>query len=163
MAGYNPPIPAWVFQWGEQVSKTARGECPDIRPFPCPHCGGMVVPPPVMTDEDTFRTARESVEMMLPTFQALLKKKFRDTFHLNSSAEKTRVYYFFAPNNPLENVAVQMMIKNHRPFMSVMYAPVGLRGAVDYKNAIEQKGPVEDPEMAGLQLMRLGHQVLSRV
>jgi hypothetical protein len=160
MEGPNPPIPAWVFAWGD---KTARGVCPDIKPFPCPHCGGIVVPPSVMTEEDVFQTARESVETMLPTFHTALTKKFQDKFHMNVSATKSRVFYFFAAKVPLENVAVQLMMKGHQAFMSVMYAPVNLHGEVDYKGAVEMKSMVEDPEMAGLRLMHLAHQVFARV
>jgi hypothetical protein len=163
MADYNPPIPTWVFEWAEGTVKTARGVCPDIKPFPCPHCGQMVIPPPVLTDADIVAVARESVASMLPKFQDLLHHKFNERYFMNSSASSTRIHYYFATKTPLETIAVMIGIVNQKVFLSMMYAPVNLHGAIDYKGAVEMRENVEDPELAGLALMRLGRQVLARV
>ncbi len=164
MQGYNPPIPAWVFEWAEGTVKTARGVCPDIKPFPCPHCGKMILyPPQPLTDAETVAIARDSVAGMLPKFLDLLHHKFNERFFMNSSASSTRIHYYFATKNPLETIAVMIGIVSQKIFLSMMYAPVNLQGAVDYKGATEMRENVEDPELAGLALMRLGRNVLARV
>ena len=165
MAGPNPPIPAWVTAWAEGVEaanvKTAYADNGYLHQVQL----DKTIPsmPAVKTDHQLFEEARESIAILLPNFLNLLKQKFKDKFDMNASATGTRIYYFFAPRLPLENIAVSLGVHNHRIFLSVLYAPVDLHGAVNYSKAIEAKENVEDPELAGLALMRLGRKVLGRV
>lgn len=165
MAGPTPPIPTWVAEWAARVHadsiKTAFADNGYLHQLQLDKTQPSM--PVVKTDKQLFDEARESIEIMLPSFLKLLHGKFKEQFHMNSSALKTRIYYYFAPNHPLENVAVSLGVLNHRVFMSVLYAPVNLHGTVDYKKAIEMKEDVQDPELAGLALMRLGRKVLGRV
>lgn len=154
MAGENPPIPAWVFEWGDALVKTAYA---DIVYKTVPEM------PAVQTDEQIFDLARESIDILLPKFVALLHAKFREKFGMNVSATRQRIFYFFAPHNPLENIAVSLMVKQGKVILSVAYAPVDLHGNVNHRGIIEMKELVQDPEMAGLALMRVGRKVLARV
>ena len=157
-SGPNPEIPAWVFEWGERVHTAAiKTAYLDERKH------YDVSPTLVLTDAQIVAQARESVSIMLPKFMELLHKKFNEKFHMNSSGAATRIHYYFATQHPLETIAVMLGIASRKVFLSVMYAPLGLHGAVDYKKAFEQKQVVEDPELAGLALMRLGRSVLGRV
>jgi hypothetical protein len=45
----------------------------------------------------------------------------------------------------------------------MMYAPVNLHNVVDYKKVVETKEMLEDPELAGIALMRLARKVLAQV
>lgn len=164
-AGPNPPIPAWVFEWGDRVHaaaiKTAYLDEKQLHELE----NQKTVPsmPVVLTDAQLVAQARESVSIMLPKFMEMLHKKFNEKFHMNSSGASTRIHYYFATHHPLETIAVMLGIASRKVFLSIMYAPLGLNGAVDYKKAFEQKQVVEDPELAGLALMRLGRSVLGRV
>jgi hypothetical protein len=91
------------------------------------------------------------------------RSKFNERFHMNASATSTRIFYFFAPNHPLENVAVSLMVKRQKVLLSVTYVPLDLQGAIDHRGIIEFKELVQDPEMAGLSLMRLARKVLGHV
>jgi hypothetical protein len=154
MSGENPVIPAWVFEWGDALVKTAYA---DIVYKTVPEM------PAVQTDEQIFDLARESIDILLPKFVELLHAKFREKFHANVSATRQRIFYFFAPHNPLENIAVSMMVKQAKVILSVAYVPVDLHGKADHRAMIEARELVQDPEMTGLALMRLGRKVLSRV
>lgn len=160
MAGPNPPIPAWVYAWGSSVDAAdIKVAYADVSPL------HKTLPglPAAKTDEQLFNDARESIAILLPNFLKLLHSKFNEKFHMNSSASGTRIYYFFATNHPLENVAVTLGVRGGRMFLSVLYVPVDLHGRVDYRKSIELKEDVQDPELAGLALMRLGRKVLGRV
>lgn len=167
MAGPNPPIPAWVTVWADRVQaeaiKTAYADNGYLHDLQLQKTHPSIPVPKIKTDQELFAEARESIAILLPNFLALLKSKFKDKFDMNASATGTRIYYFFSPKHPLENIAVALGVHNHRCFLSVLYAPVNLHGAVDYTRAIEVKENVEDPELAGLALMRLGRKVLARV
>lgn len=166
MAGPNPPIPAWVVSWAERVHADAiKTAYADDRGYLHQVQFDKTLPsmPVVKTDHQLFDEARESIAILLPNFLNLLKQKFKDKFDMNASAAGTRIFYFFSPKHPLENIAVSMGVHQHRIFMGVLYAPVDLHGSVDYSRAVEAKENVEDPELAGLALMRLGRKVLGRV
>jgi hypothetical protein len=153
-AGEQPAIPAWVVEWGDRTfAASLKTAYADTLP-------GM---PAVQTDQQLFQTARESISILLPHFLALLQAKFKERYTMNASASGTRIYYYFASKHPLETIALTMVVHQHRIFMSLMYAPIDLHGHVDYKRAVEMKEFVEDPELAGLALTRLGRKVLARV
>lgn len=156
-AGPNPVIPAWVFEWGDRVHTAVKTAYLDERK------NYDLSPTLVLTDAQIMAAARESVAIMLPKFMEMLHKKFNEKFHMNSSGAATRIHYYFATHHPLETIAVMLGLASKKVFISMMYAPLGLNGAVDYKKAFEQKQVVEDPELAGLALMRLGRSVLGRV
>jgi hypothetical protein len=164
MVAPNPTIPTWVTEWAIRVHagnvKTAYADKGYLHDLQFQKTQPM---PVVKTDRQLFDEARESIAAMLPSFLALLKQKFRDTFHANASMSGTHIYYYFAPKHPLENIAVSLGAHNHRTFISVLYAPVDLHGHVDYSKAVELREDVQDPELAGLALMRLGRKVLGRV
>jgi len=164
-AGEQPTIPAWVFEWGDRTFnaaiKTAYADDGYVHHLEL----DKTVPsmPVVPTDQQLFQTARESIAILLPHFLGLLYGKFKERYTMNASASGTRIYYYFASKHPLESIALTMVVHQHRIFMSLMYAPIDLHGLVDYKRAVEMKEFVEDPELAGLALTRLGRKVLARV
>ncbi len=167
MAGPNPPIPAWVAQWADGVQavavKTAYADEGYLRDLPFQKTHPSIPVPPIKTDKQLFDEARESIAILLPNFLALLKQKFKESFSMNASAAGTRIYYFFAPKHPLENIAITLGVHRGRTFLSVLYVPVDLHGHVDHKKAVEIKEDVQDPELAGLALMRVARKVLARV
>ena len=150
MEGYNPPIPSWVYEWGGRSLRLAYREMrmPAIKD--------------PLEDVETFKTARDSLEALLPNLLSLLHRTLKDQFHMNASADKNRIYYYFASKDPLENLALTLGIKGHMAYLSMLYVPMGLNGAADYKKAIEFRDLVDDPELAGLAMMRLARKVLGQ-
>ena len=115
----------------------------------------------ILDDEKIFKEARDSLEILLPKLLDLLYRTFKDRFHMNASGGKSRIFYYFATKDPLENIALTLGIKAHMPYLSMMYVPTALHGGADYKRGIEFKEVVEDPELAGLTMMRLARKLLS--
>jgi hypothetical protein len=161
LAPWTPSIPDWVFAWGARVVKTAYAD----RGFLHELQHGDTIPPPSAgpTPADIFQAARESVEILLPKFKELLRHKFREQFGMNASAMALSIYYYFVPRHPLENIAVSVSVHQSRVLVSMMYAPVNLHNVVDYKKVVEAKEMLEDPELAGMALMRLARKVLAQV
>jgi hypothetical protein len=153
--GDNPPIiPRWVHTWAESLTTRVAylGErdeysLPDLR-----------------TDDEVFDAAQDSIEILLPKFLATLKAKFYERYHMNASKTKNRIYYYFTPDNPIDTIALALVVRNHKAYLELIYVPYAVAGdRLDYKKAVRESASVDEPDVAGLALMRMLRKVLARV
>ncbi len=150
--GPNPPvIPQWVGEWSDRVASRVAfyDNTVDVQ---------------VRTEEDLLQEAKDSVNIMLPKFLGALSQKFHERYHANASQTKTRINYFFTARHALETFALAIIIKQATVMLALTYIPNGVSTMQpDWSKAIEEQVRVDDPELAGLSLMRLTRKVLSRV
>ena len=142
MAGWNPPIPSWVFS----------------------RFGFKEAFAPSDSDQETFQLAKESVNIMLPKLQDLLFRRIGDRYFMNASQRKTEVFYFFAPRAPIDTFSVHLAVRGGRVLLNIGYVPYTLdTNRPDFSKSVEVKGMATDPELAGLSLMRLCRKILSQI
>lgn len=150
--GPTPPvIPAWVEEWGNRVASRIAfyDDTVDVQ---------------VRTEEDLLQDAKDSVNIMLPKFLGALYSKFRERYHANASQTKTRISYFFSARHALETFALTVIVKQATVTLALTYIPNGVSTmSPDWSKAIEEQVRVDDPELAGLTLMRLTRKVLGRL
>jgi len=149
MAGYNPPIPAWFMEWGTKAAFV--GEIPDEE------LGD------IRSEDELFDLARDSIAILLPKLLDALRKKFHERYHMNASLGHKTLFYFFESPNALEAIGLTLSIRNRHVFLNMLYAPYDLNDKIDYSKKVEVKTTVSDPDLAGLALMRLVRDLLSKV
>lgn len=155
----NPrPIPQWVFDWGADLDRRISavhlayiGEKDD---YSVTH----------ILDTEAFEAAKESLNALLPKFRAMLQAKFHETYYADVSQTSTRVYYFFSANSELESFAITLAVRQGDVFLALGYVPAHVsQHSLDYSKAIEVSERIQDPDMAGLALMRLTRKLLVRI
>jgi hypothetical protein len=112
-------------------------------------------------DEALYQTARESVNALIPTFLAYLRKHLGDRYTLNASSRRTDIYYFFAPPQPIDSVAMHLGVKGAKVRLDLSYSPSDLQGNRAPEKMREVREVIEDPELAGIYMMRMLRKVLS--
>lgn len=83
---------------------------------------------------------------------------------MNASVARGRVFYFFAPRHPVDYFALTLYTDfRGRVKLTFSYTPNKLNGMPDFAKSIEETATVDDPELAGLQLMRTVRAVLGKI
>lgn len=142
MSGYRPEIPSWVFE--RYATKAAFQSNPKV-------------------DAALLDAGRESISALLPSFLAFLRKKLGDKYSMNASVTANNIFYFFAPPQPVDSVAVHLGSRGGKLLLDVSYLPHDLHGGVNLSKIVEERAVVTDPDMVGLFLMRMIRKVLARV
>jgi hypothetical protein len=140
MSGWRPEIPSWVF--GRYQVKLA-------------YAAG---------DDEVFQLAKESVNLTLPRFLDLLRKRLHDRYSMNASQRRSEIFYFFAAPQPVDSIALHIAVRGGQTVLDLSYVPYGLTdGRPDMSRLIELREKVDDPEMAGLYLMRMTRKLMDSV
>jgi hypothetical protein len=114
-------------------------------------------------ETDSLQLAKESVNILLPKFLDLLHKAQGETYYMNASGSHGRIFYYFSPKHPVDSFHLMLGSRRERVILNLSYMPHRLDGSPDFQNSVQLVQGVEDPELAGLALMRLGRQLLTRI
>lgn len=106
--------------------------------------------------------ARDSIGALLPRLLELLHKKQGDRYFMNGSESQGKIFWFFSPPQPVDAFNLTLMIRGAQAFIAFGYTPYTLDGRLDFHGMISSHVMAE-PELAGLALMRLVRDVLSRI
>jgi len=106
--------------------------------------------------------ARDSIGALLPRLLELLHKKQGDRYFMNGSESQGKIFWFFSPPQPIDAFNLTLAIRGDQAFMAFGYTPYMLDGHLDFHGMISAHATAE-PELAGLALMRLVRDVLSRI
>lgn len=140
MSGWNPPIPDWVFsRFQSKLAFAPAG------------------------DKAIFALAKESVNILLPNLLNLFRKTLGDRYSMNASLRSHEIYYFFAPPQPVDSIAMHLGIHGEMTTISLSYIPYTLMGRPDFSKTIELKEVVADPEVVGMHMMNMGRKLMSKV
>ncbi len=145
LGDWQPEIPGWVVKWSSQLF------------------GRVAFVPEHDEDLEVFRLARESVNLLLSKLLDTFRAKFKERFYMNVSQSGNRAYYFFSGHPALETIALNVMVRGGKTTLSMVHIPHDLHGRADMTKSTHQTVVVEDPEMAGLALMRLARSLLAKV
>jgi hypothetical protein len=140
MEGWNPPIPEWVFaKLGSSIAVASK------------------------EDQEAIQLAKESVNILMPRLLKLLRQKFMDKYYLNVSQRGTDVYYFFSTRHPVDGISLRIGLKNGKVILNMGWVPYDLKGRPEWTKVVSESIGVDDPELAGLSLLRLTKSLLARV
>lgn len=114
-------------------------------------------------EEEIFSDAKTSIEIMLPKVIQALAKKFKDRFDMRATQQKLKLYYYFGNPYGLETVALTLTLRGGKPLLWWGYIPTKVVGGSDFSKAIYTQVRVQDPEMAGLAMMRLLRELLAKI
>lgn len=118
----------------------------------------------VPTDAEAFVVAKESVTILLPKVLELLRRKMHERYTLNASQRRNEIFYYFAAEDPIESFAMHFAIRGGKVLVDFSYVPFGaVSGRPDYSKAVEAKALAEDPELAGMAVLRAVRQVLGQL
>jgi hypothetical protein len=142
MSGYRPEIPQWVFD--RYATKTSFQSNPAI-------------------DAEILDTGRDSISALLPSFLSILRRSLGDRYSMNSSQTSTDLFYFFAPPQPVDSVAMHIGCHGGRLKLDISYLPRDLRGGVNLSKIVELREVIDDPEMTGLHMMRMLKKIMAKI
>lgn len=115
-------------------------------------------------DAEIFREAKTSLHILLPKFIELLHRSLHERYSMNASQSGTKLFYFFQASDPIDAFSLHLSVRGGRAFLALGYVPYGLTsGKPDYGRAVEEQSEVDDPELAGLTLMRMARKLLTRI
>ena len=142
MSGYRPEIPQWVFD--RYTTRTSFQSNPQI-------------------DRALLNEGRDSISALLPSFLSVLRRSLGDRYSMNSSQTLTDMFYFFAPPQPVDSIAMHLGSHGGKLRLDISYLPRDLKGGVNLSKIVELMEIVEDPEMVGLHMMRLLKKLMAKV
>jgi hypothetical protein len=106
--------------------------------------------------------ARDSVGALIPRVLGLLRKSQGDRYAVNGSESHGKIFWFFAPPQPIDAFSLTLSIRGRLAFLSFGYIPYTLAGQLDFRRMISDHATA-DPELAGLALMRIVRSILSKI
>jgi hypothetical protein len=140
MFGWNPPIPDWVFsRFQSKLGFAPAG------------------------DKAIFALAKESINIFLPNLLNLFRKTLGDRYSMNASSRSKEIYYFFAPPQPIDSIALHLAIHGEMSTISLSYMPYKFNGTPDFSKLIELSEVVADPEVVGLHVMNMARKLMSKI
>jgi len=142
MSGYRPEIPQWVFE--RYATKTSFQSNPKV-------------------DAAILNDGRDSISALLPSFLSVLRKSLGDRYSMNSSQTSTDLFYFFAPPQPVDSIAMHIGSHGGKLKLDISYLPRDLRGGVNLSKIVELREVIDDPDMAGLHMMRMLKKLMAKV
>lgn len=114
-------------------------------------------------EPDALLLAKESVNILLPKFLEMLRKKMGERYYMNASQANGRIFYYFAPRQPVDSFHLMVGSKQGKVFLNLSYMPHRLDGSPDFSNSRQVVQVVEDPELAGLDFMRVTRQLFTKM
>jgi hypothetical protein len=115
-------------------------------------------------EQEMFQVAKESVYGLLPSFLQLLRKRLGARYGMSASQRAGDVFLYFTEPTPVDSWTIHLSVNRGRVLLDVGYMPMRAgTGRPDLSKAEEVTGQVQDPDLAGLVLMRLAKQMLDRV
>ena len=142
MSGYRPEIPQWVFE--RYATKTSFQSNPRV-------------------DAALLNAGRDSIGALLPNFLSVLRKSLGDRYSMNSSLTSTDLFYFFAPPQPVDSIAMHLGCHGGKLKLDISYLPRDLRGGVNLSKIVELREVIDDPDMVGLHMMRMLKKLMAKV
>ncbi len=118
-----------------------------------------------MPDSDegqALESARDSVGVFLPKVLDTLRKAMGDRYHANASESHGKIFYYFAPRDPIDSFNLTLWIHGPVAQVSIGYVPTKVDGSVDIANMKTVRLP-SAPETAGLAVMRALRDLLSKL
>jgi len=142
MSGYRPDIPQWVFdRYATRVSFQGN---PQI-------------------DRELLNEGRESISALLPSFLSVLRRSLGDRYSMNSSQTSTDMFYFFAPPQPIDSIAMHLGSHGGKLRLDLSYLPRDLKGGINLSKIVELMEIIEDPELVGLHMMRMIKKLMAKI
>lgn len=140
--GWQPAIPDWAHKWASsQIEAYA----------------------PSADFTQALDEARTSVNIMLPKLLQMLHQKQGERYYMSASESRGKVFYYFAPRHPVDSFSLMLAITpGAEASLAFGYMPTKVNGSPDFANGKQNKAK-SDPELAGLQLMRLVRALLAQV
>lgn len=115
---------------------------------------------PTAPESQALTDARDSVSVFIPKLLQMLRKVQGEPYSMNASASRGRIFYYFAPKQPLDSFNMTLWVQGDKAHLAFSFVPHKLNGHLDFQRAISEK-TTSEPEMAGLALMRLVRSVLA--
>jgi hypothetical protein len=136
MAGWRPPIPQ------ELLARVAFS--------------------PFTDNQQALEDARDSVGIFIPKILDTLRKAMGERYYVNASESHGRIFYYFAPRDPIDSFNLTLWIHGPNAQVSFGYVPTKLDGSLDIANMESVRLPAE-PEVAGLAVMRALRDLLAKL
>jgi len=117
-----------------------------------------------LDSEDGFelQEAQESVNLFLPKILEQLFRHQGDRYYMTATESKGRIFYYFAPRQPLDAFNMGVSIRNGKAALFFGYTPMKVTGGIDLMHMVSERA-TSDTDVAGLAMMRLVRAVLARV
>ncbi len=181
LGSWQPPIPAWAAPWWAQMERLGFVNDPTVyQPPPKKLYQPSVqtkfepneaynpklhefTPPPVHPGQDVFDEAKLSIEILLPKVLATLAKKFGSRFYMRATQQRMKLYYYFSAHPAIETITLMLSLRGSYAMIGLGYAPHKINGGADFSKSIQETIVIRDPSVAGLAMMRLLRQLLSKV
>lgn len=144
-----------VAAWGRQVAFS--GWKPEIP------TEALILAYSLDTEEGVLLSeAKDSVGALLPKLLDAIRKHMGDRYHVNASEARGRIFYFFAPRQPVDAFNLTLSVQGDMAHLSFGYIPYKLNGKLDIANMKSEKAVIE-PDLAGMAMMRLVRNLLGRI
>ena len=136
LAGWRPPIPQELLTRVAFMPDTEEGQA--------------------------LEDARDSVGVFLPKILDTLRKAMGERYHANASESHGKIFYYFAPQQPVDSFNLTVWIHGPNAQVSFGYVPTKIDGSLDIANMKMVRLP-SSPETAGLAVMRALRDLLSKL
>lgn len=135
MSGWNPPIPAELLILA-YTQETEEGQ--------------------LLSD------AKDSLGSLLPKILELLYKTQGDRYYMNASESHGKIFYYFAPRQPVDAFNLTLWIKGDMAYLSFGYMPYKVTGGLDLQNMKTERTSIE-PDLTGMAAIRLVRNLLGKL
>lgn len=118
-----------------------------------------------MPDTETgqpLEDARDSIDVFLPKILDTLRKAMGERYYVNASESHGKIFYYFAPRQPIDSFNLTLWIHGPNAQVSFGYVPTRMDGSLDLANMKSVRLPAA-PETAGLAVMRALRDLLSKL
>lgn len=109
-----------------------------------------------------LEAARDSVDVFLPKILDTLRKAMGERYYVNSSESHGKIFYYFAPRQPVDSFNLTLWVRGPNAQVSFGYVPTKVDGSIDLANMKSVRLPAA-PETAGLAVMRALRDLLTKL
>lgn len=117
---------------------------------------------PDSEEGQALEDARDSIGVFLPKILDTLKKTMGERYYANASESHNKIFYYFAPRQPIDSFNITLWIHGPNAQVSFGYIPTKVNGSLDIANMKMVRLP-SSPETAGLAVMRALRDLLAKL
>lgn len=115
-------------------------------------------------EQEQFHLAKDSIYSLMPSLIGLLRKRLGSRYGMSASQRGGSLFVYFTEPHPIDSITVHLQVKRGQVIIDMGYIPmISGTDKLDFKRSHEVVGSVDDPELAGLTLMRLARKLLDKV